>query len=215
MGLPVTVGIVTVAHGDRYQRFLPEWSTAVAGLHRQPDQITIITDRLDPDIKATIDETLGEWIHLETERTFQHHPQVLVNDAIRFTPTEWVCKMDADDLIRPDAFDDIDMIEADVLVWGIHLAGRDLHAQNITREHVLEAYFNVVFSGSPFRRWVWEAAPYRDMIYEDWAFWIEAAKHGARFQPTSRIGYEYRQHGANISEHCDDQYWTNIVRGLK
>ena len=215
MGQPVTVGIVTVAHGQRYQQFLPEWATAVSRLQRQPEQVTIVGDTLDTEISNTLDDILGNWIHVKTTRTYQHHPQYLVNDAIRFTPTEWVCKMDADDLIYPDALNEIDTTQADVLMWGIHLDGRNLYPQNINREHILASPHNLVFSGSPFRRWIWEAAPYRDMIYEDWAFWIEAAKHGARFQPTSRIGYEYRLHGSNISTHCDDTYWTEIARGLQ
>ena len=215
MGRAVTVGIVTVAHGHRYQQYLLEWAEAVARLERAPDHITIVGDALDQTISNALDEALGDWTHITSEREFQHHPQYLVNDAIRFTATEWICKMDADDLIYPDALNTIDNTQADVLMWGIHLNGRNLYPQNINREHILASPHNLVFSGSPFRRWIWEAAPYRDMIYEDWAFWIEAAKHGARFQATSTIGYEYRLHGTNISIGCDDTYWSNIARGLQ
>ena len=53
------------------------------------------------------------------------------------------------------------------------------------------------------------------MICEDWMFWIEAAKNGARFQASPSIDYEYVLHGDNITSRTDMSYWENKVRGMK
>lgn len=210
----MSIGVVTVAHGEKYRAFLPEWAEAVSRLETQPDAVTIVTDTLDCEhLAAACDLLSPDAAVIETRSSWTNHAQVLVNEAIAFTRTDWICKMDVDDLIMPHALNDLPH-DADVFMFGILLDGRNLYPQNISRQHVLDAPFNLVFSGSPFRRWVWSESPFRDMIYEDWMFWIDAAKNGARFTPSRTVDYEYRIHGSNVSLSCDEAYWASVVRAL-
>jgi hypothetical protein len=97
-----TIGIVTVAHGDKYRAFLPEWAVAVASLQRIPDAITIVTDNVLCRDLATACDMLGpNCAAIETGTTFKTHPQILANEGIQKTHTDWICKLDADDLIYP------------------------------------------------------------------------------------------------------------------
>jgi hypothetical protein len=97
-------------------------------------------------------------------------------------------------------------------MFGIRYEGKNLPAQQVTRFDIMRSPYNLVFSCSPFKRWVWRESPYLDMICEDWAFWIQAARNGARFQSSPSIDYEYVIHGSNITLHSNVWASENLVR---
>lgn len=211
----MTVGLVTVAVGEPYQARLEGWAHAVASLQRPPDQVTIVVDTIHRDLISSLDQILGEWQLIYSKRDWTHHPQVLVNDGIAFTETEWICKMDVDDIILPHALDTIDEHhDTDVLMFGIRTDTRDIAFTGVTAEAILQAQHNLIFSGSPYRKWLWHDNPYRDMIFEDWAFWIGCARQTRRFAHTGTIDYIYTTHPDQISARADEAYWAQIVRSL-
>ena len=199
----MTVGVVAVAYGDTYRAFLPRWTRAVSMLETPPDAITVVTDNVEDCLNRAQDTDLSSVVFMQASGSFHTHPQVLVNEAIAATGTDWVCKMDADDIIFPHALNAVDTCSADVYMFGIQLSGQWLPARHATRADILKTPHNLVFSGSPFRRWVWERSPFRDMICEDWRFWIDAATNGARFYASPNIDYEYVIHGDNITLRVD------------
>jgi hypothetical protein len=211
----VSVGIVAVAYGDKYRAFLPRWMRAVTMLERQPDRVMIVTDDVPSAIAALGDVYLSSAVFKQAHGTFVNHPQVLVNEAIASVQTEWVCKMDIDDVIFPHALNNLETTDADVYMFGIQLSGQWLPARHATRADILKSPHNLVFSGSPFRRWVWEKAHYRDMVCEDWMFWIDAARNGARFHASPDIDYEYVIHGDNITLRTDMAAAERNVRGMR
>jgi len=211
----VSVGLVAVAYGDKYRAFLPRWMRAVTMLERQPDRVMIVTDDVPSAISSLGDVYLSSAVFKQAHGTFVNHPQVLVNEAIASVNTEWVCKMDIDDVIFPHALNNLDRTDADVYMFGIQLSGQWLPARHATRADILKSPHNLVFSGSPFRRWVWEKAHYRDMVCEDWMFWIDAARNGARFQASPDIDYEYVIHGDNITLRTDMAAAERNVRGMR
>ncbi len=211
----MTVGVVAVAYGDTYRAFLPRWMRAMTMLEQKPQQIMVVTDDVPDCIARLGDVYLSSVIFKQAHGTFEQHPQYLVNEGIASLQTDWVCKMDVDDIIFPHAFNGLHDCLADVYMFGIQLGEKWLPAHHVTAKDVLRAQHNIIFSGSPFRRWVWEKQPYRDMICEDWMFWIDAAKNGARFQASPNIDYEYVIHGDNITLHTDMEVAENNVRGMK
>ena len=210
----MSIGVVTVAYGDRYLKFLPEWLSAVGDLKTKPDAVKIVTDnRAEVQQFVNASTVAADVIYSDTVPA--NHPQVLVNEAIALCDTDWICKMDVDDLIYPHALDQVANADCDVLMFGISLAAKAFFAQEISALDIRTQAENLVFSGSPFRRWVWERSQYQDMVYEDWAFWVNAAKNGARFLPSNSIDYEYRVHGNNISLNCNDYYWREQVKAMQ
>ena len=206
----MSIAVVTAAIGPTYHRFLDPWSQAIQRLDRTPDEIIIVTDDV---------EEAEMWVHwqpglrlIEATTKYVNHPQVCVNDAIAATTTDWVCKMDVDDELYRHALDPLAEVDADVYMFGIRLNEVNLPARHVTRGEVLRTPHNLVFSGSPFRRWVWEHSPYQDMICEDWRFWVDAARNGARFLASPTIDYRYVIHGSNISLNTDQPRWENEVR---
>lgn len=206
----MSIAVVTVAIGDDYVPFLEPWSEAISRLRRKPDEIVIVTDNVE------LAELCIHWLPntsiIRPTTVPVHHPQVCVNDAIAATTSEWVCKMDVDDLIYPHALDTVESLDADVYMFGMRLNQVSLPARHVTRMDVIKTPHNLVFSCSPFRRWLWERAPYEDMISEDWRFWIDAARNGARFYASPTIDYRYTLHGGNITMRTDTKYWDEQVR---
>lgn len=188
---------------------------AMTMLEQKPQQVIVVTDDAPDCIARLGDVYLSSVIFKQAHGTFERHPQYLVNEGIASLQTDWVCKMDIDDIIFPHAFNGLHDCLSDVYMFGIQLGEKWLPAHHVTAKDVLRAQHNVIFSGSPFRRWVWEKQPYRDMICEDWMFWIDAAKNGARFQASPNIDYEYVIHGDNITLHTDMEVAENNVRGMK
>lgn len=214
--MSATVGVVAVAYGSEYIGFVRDWAERVAALQRGPNKVTIVSDQAPAELINDLFLMFGRgftWI--KSNYVPEHHPQILINEAITVTDTEWICKMDIDDLINPNALDFVDTCIADVYMFGIRYNGTDMYANNVTAQDILDSPSNVVFSGSPFRRSVWAKQPYRDMLNEDWAFWVEAAKNGAVFTPSKTIDYEYVMHGGNISLGINEPYWASVVDGLR
>jgi hypothetical protein len=201
VGLPATVGIVTVAVGETYQNFLPEWANAVSNLEKQPDQITVVVDYIAEKHVRMLDETLGSWQLLTSTTQWVNHPQILANEAISITHTDWICKLDADDLIYPHALNPLNDCQDDVCAFGINVNGQyALIPRPFTAKQILESKDNLLFAGSPFRKSIWEKTPgFQDIIYDDWAFWRACARAKATFQTTGTIDYFYRLHEHNSS----------------
>lgn len=210
----MSIGVITVAHGDKYRLFLPEWVKAISELNTAPDQITVVSDDVDDALKKLGNVTLPVTV-ISAVGKHQHHPQVYANQAVAQTDTDWICKMDVDDRIYPHAFDRLNNTKCDVWMFGIRHQNQTLLPNLVNSETILTSPHNLVFSGSPYRKWLTHGAKYRDMIYEDWAFWIDCAKQNARFCPSNTIDYEYIIHGDNISSRSNDSYWAAVVRGLK
>lgn len=189
----MSVGVVTVAVGDTYQNQLPEWCEAVSDLYRPADQVTIVVDDI-PD--RLVDELLNILPNLQIVHSpirWTNNPQILANDAIACTHTEWICRMDADDRIYPHALNPVDLAVSDVFMFGIRTSrGQELYPKHLTSEQITRSPHNFVFAGSPYRRKVWETVGgYKDLLYEDWLFWRESAQRGYLFQASGSIDYEY------------------------
>lgn len=201
-----TVAIVTVAVGRAYQAFLPEWAASVAELDRQPDRVVIVVDSLSVVLRRQIRVLLPNVEVVRNATRWRHHPQVLVNKAIQALDTDWVCKLDVDDLILPHAFNTLDDWSADVRMFGIRLlGGREACPPLLTADQILNSRHNLLYAASPFRRSVWtRTSGFRDMVFDDWAFWREVAAQGATFEPSGQPDYFYRQHDKSATSHCDE-----------
>lgn len=209
----VSIGIITVAHGDTYRAQLAGWVTAVNMLETQADAVIVVTDDT-ADAALRLKNLRATYEIMKASGTHRHHPQLYANQAMHAIDTDWICKMDADDRILPHAFNNMPD-DCDVLMFGITHQNTHLIPAPTSAQEILNSPHNQVFSGSPYRKWLRNAAHYRDMIYEDWMFWIDCAKQNARFQPTGTVDYEYVMHGQNISSRADDSYWRAVVESLR
>lgn len=198
----MSVGIVTSCYGPTYYGFLDQWSLAILDLNKHPDWITIVHDGVPEELQRILNRRIDPvWIELQTSHRL--HPQVNVNEAISRTFTDWILKVDVDDLLLEHALDGWQDTEADVVSFGYRIDLADHPSRPVTAEQMMAKLDNPIGSCSPFRRWVWEANKFRDTLYDDWAFWIEAARAGAVFSHTGRVDYRYRSHPEQISKRID------------
>lgn len=209
----MSIGIVTSCYGSAYYGFLDEWSAAILELNTSPDWVTIAHDGVPEHIRRKIDDRLEPtWIN--DPSPVVQHPQVHVNEAIGITFTDWILKVDVDDLLYPYALDGWQDTDADIVSFGYRIDLADHPSRAITAAEILQRIDNPIGSCSPFRRWVWEMNEFRDLLYDDWAFWIEAAQAGAEFTNTGRVDYRYRSHPEQISRRIDHSAALQEIRGL-
>lgn len=210
----MSVGICTVAYGTTYHDFLPRWAAAVAALERRPDLITIVHDGVSRDIRQQVHDLLTVlWVE-DRGTTHELQPQVHVNAAIAVTQTDWIVKLDADDVILPHALNGVTDCTADVLNFGYRIGEADHVSQRVTAEQVLRKTNNALSSASPFRRWLWDRNKFRDLLFDDWAFWIEAARVGATFNATGRVDYIYSVHDQQLTRRHDQRAARALIDQL-
>lgn len=198
----MTVGIVTSVYGEEYLPFLTGWAQAIAELDSKPDAVTIAYSGEASEYQAGVNALLDvTWV--ADLRPYRIHPQVRVNAAIAATHTDWIIKMDVDDRLLPHALTGWQDADADVVNFGYTVGTADLPSRYISAEDILRRAGNSIGSGSPFRRYVWERNPFEDRAYDDWVFWIKAARAGFRFTATGRVDYIYTQHPGQITHRLD------------
>jgi Glycosyl transferase family 2 len=187
-----TLSIVTTVWGE-HRQWVDEWMAAVLDSRRRPTEVVIV---------------VGDAEAYRAAHRHAGHARVVLppavdgmgrfrNTAVAAAASEWVMHLDVDDLLLPHAVGDVlDLAqpETGVVSVGCVRNGRAECYPDVTTEHILAGRHGA-FSGSAFRRELWEQAPWRtDTEYVDSLFWLGLAKLGARFVGTQRPGFIYRQH---------------------
>jgi len=184
----VSLSVVTVA-SDAYADYLPRWAASVAALETQPDEVVIGVQ----SVPAVLPLHAYTLVMLDGDYDFA----AWYNRVIDSTTSEWVAWIGSDDAYRPHALDGIERDDADVVAFGLQYDTGQTWMPSPTRTDVLRMQSNVVPCGSPFRRRLWEAYPFRSEFNPlmDWGLWAGFAAIGARFAATGRIDVDYAYAG--------------------
>lgn len=195
------IGVVTTAWGD-YGKFLPEWLASVEAQTYRPSRVTIIDAGLDDSlpIRLALARCPIPWRYKKIEYRGMGNAR---NAAVEATPAEWIMHLDADDLLKPYALDDIRTVAltrgADVVSIGAQRGREEIIYRWASTEKAL-ARQPVCFSCAAFRRSFWEQRPYIET--NDWVdsvFWVGFAHLSAKIMSTRRVGFVYRQHPGSHS----------------
>jgi hypothetical protein len=185
------ITIMAWLYGENYDQFLPRWQEAIKNLNTKPKKIMIISDR-----KREID--LAEVIVIEPRPEWNTPNPHYANYVARNTSTKWLLLMDIDDMIKPDALDDLETVEADIYLMGIDINGNEIYLPpRLSNEQIATLPACYFCFGSPIKRDLVLKFPFHDTPYGDWIFWREAARSGAKFEWSNRVGYYYRKDFAN------------------
>ena len=87
--------------------------------------------------------------------------------------------------------------------------------QSLDSERILLSNNNLLSSLSPFKKSVWEKSGFKDFIYDDWAFWIDAAQNGFSFSSSNKADYIYVEHGQQATKTSDEKYERSILLKYK
>ncbi|MCC9712073.1 glycosyltransferase family 2 protein [Streptomyces sp. MNU76] len=191
--------MVTTVWGA-YGRWLPGWVASVAAQAVRPELVTVVDAGAD-DLGAAREALDASGLTWQVVATGHEGMGAVRNTAVASTPTEWVMHLDADDVLLPHALTDAAAVahRADVVSLGAWRDGREVTFPHASARTILRGRLGA-FSPSPYRRTLWERRPY--ITVNDWiesALWVGFAHLGARFVPTRRAGFVYRQHSGSHS----------------
>lgn len=227
--MSLNLGIATSVSGG-YGKYLAEWARSLLALTVRPQLVGIFTHGSPADFAAGLEaaKLLGAG---GIEAVLENSPERLDfgaarNRAIALLPTEWVQHFDCDDLAMPHMLEDVAELapRADVVGLGYERCG-DLRAGPPQRTKLYQSHQGEATlanptpcSGvSPFRRSLWERSPYRTDLIGGWdtALWIGFGHLNARFVPTRRPCFFYRQHADSTFNRRRKDPWLSRAAGLK
>jgi len=215
-----SIAVVIPVH-ETHLAYLPAAIESVLQLGEAPDELVIVDDGQCgvPDIwNEYIDQLEKQGILSRYRFTAEQRGAAAArNLGIEATRTDWVLCLDADDRLKPEALTAwrdalTETPNADVVVFGYEAFGTGLNGEPATGtrtydEHgfgLVEAYRSnkrLACAASPFRRRLWEWHPYRRGfgLFEDTAFWLDCARHGAYFASVQEPLVDVRYHEQRTS----------------
>lgn len=101
-----TVSLPLAVWGEGYSQFLPRWIEGVRTLGRKVDEIVLVTDEQNKDLRNQIDLDIplkAHWLKPKDYRLWDY--------AVRQCTSDWVAFCNVDDQFLPNALDQLD--EAD------------------------------------------------------------------------------------------------------
>lgn len=197
--------IVTSCVG--YGKYLTEWAQSIIDQGIRPGRVCIFTHGTEQDYLLA-ETAMLRLVSRGISCYHAHSPTrldfgVARNRAVELAETEWVMHLDADDMLCKDALADLRDVAstADVVQAGYERINCTSCSKKVRlyagADGIDALKMTALASGnSMFKRSLWEARPYRTDLFGAWdtALWIGFAYLGARFRPSTRPVFKYRQH---------------------
>lgn len=202
------LAVVTSVWGS-YSKWLPDWAQSIIYQVVRPAEVVIAEFGCDDyqSLFGALMALQGAGIPTKLVSRPYEGMGAARNAAVEATTTEWVMHLDADDRLLPWALADAAELadEADVVCLGARRRNRRVVLfPRASREQVLAGHI-CCYSCAPFRRSLWAKHPFQTA--NDWVdsvFWVGLAHLGARFVPTVRPGFIYRDHPESFSHQLTD-----------
>ena len=173
-----TITIATANWGGYWEKYGDRWTEAILKLDPFPTRVIVASD---VPIKTDFEVVICETKSLGPMR----------NAAIDATDTEWFVPSDLDDLPLPNYIKDLKQ-DCEIHAF-CYKYGGDVHGY---KPSLWDSAFSVdcanpIGSCSAYKTEWAKRVRYRDIGWEDWAFWLDMKKAGARahFDPTPRWIY--------------------------
>jgi glycosyltransferase involved in cell wall biosynthesis len=189
-------------------------------------EIIFVDDASSDDSVARAEEWSGrlDCARFAIERlSRQGHPGPVRNHGLSLAEGRYLFCLDPDDTLRPEFLARcLGALEADPALSGAYPDYFEITPE-ASRTVRLPAFNpgllrmqNILPTTAVYRRELWDSgARYRDNTdYEDWDYWVQCVRLGARFRRVPEPLYDYRFHGDNFSyraERHDGQAKAAIV----
>jgi LmbE family N-acetylglucosaminyl deacetylase len=204
------IGIVT-GFSNGHGHYLLRWTSSIMALNTKPSMVTIVESGNDPGIDDITRKRCTylinqlnipcNYIRLEGRRGIGYTR----NHAVNSTNTEWIMYLDVDDMILPNALDEIAKVapHSDVICAGFKTnIDRKEEDRTIFADPDLQKILGIfrLNSHSPYRKSLWEHSPYiENNGFNENALWIGFAKLKARFIMTKK-DYTFNQGQPRIKQ---------------
>lgn len=162
----MTIAICTTVWGDFWQRFGQQFIEQMAKLNTQPDEI-IISSPEPLDVPVT-------WHNIVQP----HNKWDCWNDTMFAAKSKWVMPVGMDDIWFADGLDGITDVDDDVDVISVSCMenGDFWEAYLFGYNGILESPHNPMKGAYLIRRSMFDAVPFRHVIYNDWMQFMEMKK---------------------------------------
>lgn len=200
------IGICSACWGG-YHKYVENWARSIASQTYKPKQIHLVIEESHPSREA-VKKAKEILPNLEVTYCLFKTPAQMRNDAVRPLHTEWVQFVDIDDELLPRCLESCSKVEgADVIQVGFkrRINGKiERKTRSYSPIRGISALKAPVIcpSLSPFKKELWEAAPYRDFANNkggwDYALWIGFILRNARFKPAPEAGFIYNIHEDSV-----------------
>lgn len=183
----MSVTVATANWNGFWGKYGARWTECVRSMSPAPDRVIVASDEpIDTEFEVVICQTksLGP----------------MRNAALDVTDTEWFVPSDLDDIPLPNYVKDLNN---DFEIHGYCLAiDNNVHGY---RPHEWDIAFDIstnnpLVSCSAFKTDWGKRVRYRDIGWEDWAFWLDMKKAGARVYHDPTVRYIYTHPPGSLSQ---------------
>jgi len=143
------------------------------------------------------------------------------NRGIQEATSEYVFSFDADDILRPDTIKEYKALAEPNTIVTLPLMA--FGSESYTARPEIASFEllkkrNCIYSNSLFPKELWKRVGGFDesdtmrLGLEDWLFWMECAKAGAKFKTGNYLSLLWRRHPKSMSESSANPNWDKITK---
>jgi hypothetical protein len=195
------VTVATANWNGFWGKYGDKWTECVNAMSPAPDRVIVASDEpIDTKFEVVICQTkkLGP----------------MRNAALEIADTEWFVPADLDDLPMPNYIANLNN-DYDIHSFALQI-GNEVYKGNA--EQWDKAFHNhaenPLISCSAYKTELGKKIKYRDVGWEDWAFWLDMKKAGATVFWDDTVRYIYRRPPNSLSQQ-DIQEKTLQIRKMK
>ena len=212
-----TLSIVIPAYN--YAQYIGECIESVLNQSQKADEIIVVDDESKDNTKEIVSKYPVRYIWQKNKGLSGAR-----NTGIREATSQFICCLDADDMLRPDAIKEMMVLadekviaQAGLMYFGTQIA--TFFPQGADLESLLKT--NTVYCNSIFPKKAWEDMGGYDesetmrLGLEDWLAWIEMAAMGYKVKTCNYIALLYRRHGQAMTQATTHPNWNIIIKYMK
>jgi hypothetical protein len=184
------ISLVTACWGGYWEKYGDQFISSVLGLNTRPDEIVVGTD-------VPLQLPNG-WRQIPISEPYFFDAW---NDAFLAAQNEWVTFLSMDDVLLPNAFDDLPL-GGDVLVCSVIDSENNICTPSLERFNNIfnEQSFPLV-GWAMFRKSTIERVPFRRVNFTDWIAALEYKTLGLDVRVDETIRYFYSLHNEQYSRY--------------
>lgn len=219
-----SVSVITPCYN--YAQYLREALLSVCNQTVRADEIIVVSD-------GAVDNSVEVAKVVQQERPDQNI--IIVekqngglasarNYGAKMATSDYLISFDSDDIMRPQCIEKHLELAAEntIVTCGLMAFGIESYtARPKIASYELLCKQNVIYSNSLFPKALWEKVGGFDesetmrLGLEDWLFWIECAKSGAKFVTNDYVGLLWRRHADAMSNATANPNWGKITAYMK
>ena len=192
-----TITVATANWGGYWEKYGSRWTEAILQLDPAPTRVIVASDvPIQTDFEVVICEikSLGP----------------MRNAAIDFTDTEWFVPSDLDDLPLPNYIKDLKQ-DTEIHAFSYRYGGMSHGYKPTLWENAFSIECpNPIGSCSAYKTDWAKRVRYRDIGWEDWAFWLDMKKAGARAHYDETVRWIYTRPPNSLSQQDVDRKENEI-----